>query len=141
MPRPRLPPASSLHHPTCTCPLTATNSPLPAPSPPPPPRPYNPSGPECGRGGRPSSTLDSTKALIRGRTSLRTSTTLAFSVGVFEGWCWNFFFGQRFVWRGKLGCQKKNKKIKKIYIRDVNTASPNLRLTFSSSNTTCSAGT
>lgn len=141
MPRPRLPPASSLHHPTCTCPLTATNSPLPAPSPPPPPRPYNPSGPECGRGGRPSSTLDSTKALIRGRTSLRTSTTLAFSVGVFEGW------GRIFVsdlvvcfWRGKLGCQKKKKK-KKNYIRDVNTASPNLRLTFSSSNTTCSAGT
>lgn len=33
------------------------------------------------------------------------------------------------------------KKKKKKYIRDVNTASPNLRLTFSSSNTTCSAGT
>lgn len=139
MPRPRLPPASSLHHPTCTCPLTATNSPLPAPSPPPPPRPYNPSGPECGRGGRPSSTLDSTKALIRGRTSLRTSTTLAFSVGVFEGWgriflsaIWWFVFGE-----GSWVAQKK----KKNYIRDVNTAPPNLRLTFSSSNTTWSAGT
>lgn len=57
---------------TCTCPLTATNSP--------PPKPYNPSEPECARGGRPSSILDSTKALIRGRASLRTSTTLAFSV-------------------------------------------------------------
>lgn len=139
MPRPRLPPASSLHHPTCTCPLTATNSPLPAPPPPPPPRPYNPSGPECGRGGRPSSTLDSTKALIRGRTSLRTSTTLAFSVGVFEGWGRIFCqrFGGLFLER-EVGLPKKNKK---NYIRDVNTASPNLRLTFSSSNTTCSAGT
>lgn len=138
MPRPRLPPASSLHHPTCTCPLTATNSPLPAPPPPPPPRPYNPSGPECGRGGRPSSTLDSTKALIRGRTSLRTSTTLAFSVGVFEGW--GGIFCQRFGDLVREGSWVAKKK-KKNYIRDVNTASPNLRLTFSSSNTTCSAGT
>lgn len=52
-----------------------------------------------------------------------------------------FFFLSAICLEREAGLPKKNKKIKKIYIRDVNTASPNLRLTFSSSNTTCSAGT
>lgn len=52
-----------------------------------------------------------------------------------------FFVSDLAIWlEREVGLPKKKKK-KKKYIRDVNTASPNLRLTFSSSNTTCSAGT